>query len=134
MGLENFNFFSFDIPSIQMTILPSANSPGIPTGTSSTGGAAAVLMRPGGQTKVLRCHLGELARHTAYECELVGLLLATELIHRNPSAPELYHIFLDNQAAINASTNVTLRSGQHLAQAIFRALHKPQRSALGRFS
>jgi len=67
-----------------------------------TTGAAAVMLRAAGQHRILCYHLGELTTHTVYECELVGLLLATELIRRNPSVPEPFSYFLDNQAAIKA--------------------------------
>jgi len=97
------------------------------SGHDGHAGAAAVLLRAAGQHKALRYHLGELTLHTVYESELVGLLLAAELIRRNPSIPEPFHIFLDNQAAIQAPTSVVTRMGQQLAQAIYLALCKPRR-------
>ncbi|EIW74310.1 hypothetical protein CONPUDRAFT_67707, partial [Coniophora puteana RWD-64-598 SS2] len=43
-------------------------------------GAAAVMVRVNGTTKVLRYHLGSDQRHTVFEAELVGILLAMELL------------------------------------------------------
>jgi hypothetical protein len=75
-------------------------------GSGSNGhvGAAATMIHQGSTPKTLRYQLGALTSHTVYEGELVGLLLAAELIRRHPSAPDPYHIFLDNQAAITAPT------------------------------
>jgi len=89
-------------------------------------GTVAVIPRTNGQHKVMHYHLGELVQHTVYECELVGLLLASKLIRHNPSIPKPFHIFLNNQVAIKAPLRIVTRSGQQLVQAIYLALCKPR--------
>jgi len=98
------------------------------SGHNGHAGSAAILLQTTGRFKALRFHLGELTKHTVYESELVGLLLATELIHQNLSTPEPFHIFLDNQAAIQAPTRSANKSGQYISEAILTAMRKPRRT------
>jgi len=95
------------------------------SGHDGHAGTVAVIPRTNGQHKVMHYHLGELVQHTVYECELVGLLLASKLIRHNPSIPKPFHIFLNNQVAIKAPLRIVTRSGQQLVQAIYLALCKP---------
>src|SRR6266481_2817851 len=50
------------------------------SGLDGEAGASAVLYWDGQFVGTLHCYLGPLTRHTAYEAELVGILLALELI------------------------------------------------------
>ena len=48
-------------------------------------GAATIVFRDGQEVKSVRYLLGPLTHHTTYEAEVVGILLALELIHRERS-------------------------------------------------
>ena len=68
-------------------------------------GASAVLYRPGhAEPTVLRHHLGASTRHSVYEAELVGLLLATHLLLRLLSF-HLASCAADNTASLLAVRN-----------------------------
>ena len=54
-------------------------------GIDRMAGAAAIVFRNGQEVKSIRYLLGPLTCHTTYEAEVVGVLLALELIHREPS-------------------------------------------------
>jgi len=86
-------------------------------------GAAAVLFTNSTETKHLTFHLGSDKEHTVYEGELVGILLALQLIKdlrsrakRNPPA-----IGLDNQAAIRGLNNQRPHAAHYLLDSIHDA-------------
>ncbi|KAL7280763.1 hypothetical protein ACG7TL_005707 [Trametes sanguinea] len=62
----------------------------------------------------LYLHLGPAAQHTVYEAELVGVLLAMELIRTERRCNGVVSIALDNKAAIQASTLRTSAPGRYL--------------------
>ena len=77
-------------------------------------GAAAVLIRPGKNTRKLHFHLGSIEHHTVFEAELVGLLLGLHLIKTEKSRTS-YALGADNQAAITAAATPSNKSGHYLA-------------------
>jgi len=86
-------------------------------------GAAAVLYKRGTtqELSTLKYHLGDHTRHTTYEAEAVGAILATWLLQRIPDlAWSSASIYTDNQALIRSSTKRATNSGHYLAEA-FRA-------------
>ena len=64
-------------------------------------GTAAVMFCDGQEATSLRYQLSLLTWHTTYDAEVVGVLLALELIRRE-SAAHSATIRLDNQAVIQA--------------------------------
>ena len=64
-------------------------------------GASAVLYSPGRhRPRVLHYHLGPSSDHTVYEAELVGTLLALELLRTEPRLSMKTSVALDNAAMI----------------------------------
>ena len=55
------------------------------SGIEGMAGAAAIMFQNGQEVKSIRYLLGPLTCHTPYEAEVVGVLLALELIHRERS-------------------------------------------------
>ena len=68
-------------------------------------------------TKVasLRYHLGAASKHTVFEAELVGMILAAHLLNTNEDLPLPASIFVDNQAAILAGEHPTTKPGHYLS-------------------
>ena len=95
------------------------------SGIKGNVGSAAVWIKNGITHCTLQCHLGKLAKHTVYESELVGIILALEIVHKaGCSMPCPICISLDNQAAIKAPRLNNMASGQHLIRALTHsALH-----------
>jgi ribonuclease HI len=94
-------------------------------------GAAAVLIRPGKETRKLHYHLGSTEHHTVFEAELVGLLLGLHLI-KTEKMRTSYALGADNQAAITAVATPSNRSGHYLANQFLSTafnLHKINRTA-----
>jgi ribonuclease HI len=83
-------------------------------------GAAAILIRPGKETRKLHCHLGSTEHHTVFEAELVGLLLGLHLIKTEKKRTK-YAIGVDNQAAMTAVATPGNRSGHYLADTFLTA-------------
>ena len=77
-------------------------------------GAAAVLIRPGKETRKLHYHLGTTDQHTVFEAELVGLILGLHLIKTEKTRTS-YALGADNQAALTAVATPSNRSGHYLA-------------------
>ena len=71
--------------------------------------------------------LGKDTVHTVFKSELVGILLALQLLRRYPSARTALTA-LDNQAAIVALTNRPSQPGQYLVNTIHDQLHALRRS------
>ncbi|KAH7916938.1 hypothetical protein BV22DRAFT_972243, partial [Leucogyrophana mollusca] len=67
--------------------------------------------------------LGRSDEHTVYEGELVGMILATELIRRERRI-ETVAMGLDNQAAILAAANPRAGPGQYLVEGICKGIDR----------
>lgn len=78
-------------------------------------GAAAVLYRKGKLSRSLRLNLGSAKQHTIYEAELVGLILAIQLIKTEKRGKVACAIGADSQAALSALQSELVKPGQHLA-------------------
>jgi ribonuclease HI len=83
-------------------------------------GAAAILIRPGKETRKLHFHLGSTDRHTVFEAELVGLILGLHLIKTEKTRTS-YAIGADNQAALAAAATPGSNSGHYLANLFLTA-------------
>ena len=90
-------------------------------------GASAVLYRPGTEEPtVLRYHLGASTRHTVYEAELVGLLLAAHLLLGLLS----FHVAscaADNTACLRAIRNRRPHPAHYLVDELLHDLDKMKR-------
>jgi hypothetical protein len=75
-----------------------------PDGSGLNGniGAAAIILRPNGNTTTLQYHLGTDQQHTVHESEVVGLLLAAHLLSKEADIVKPISIFVDNQATIKS--------------------------------
>ena len=89
------------------------------SGIEGMAGTAAIIFRNGQKVESIHYLLGPLMHHTTYEAEVVGVLLALELIHREHSASSAT-IRLDNQAVIQAL------GGRHAkpVQALLNLVHE----------
>jgi len=83
------------------------------SGQNGNIGGAAILRRKGHTVKSIQMHLGKDTDHTVYEGEVIGLILAIELL-KNTQRPQLVSLALDNQAAIRASVTSKPGPGQYL--------------------
>ena len=72
--------------------------------------------------------LGPISQHTVFEGELVGVILALELLCLVPASTTTAMIALDNQAAIFAMANNARQLGQYLLNEIHSQLRALQRS------
>jgi hypothetical protein len=88
-------------------------------------GSAAVTRRDSGEELVRRLHMGKLKHHTVYESEVVGVLLAADIVKEIRPTQDVT-ILLDNQATIRSLNRRKHHSGQHLVYAAQRnSLHLP---------
>ena len=94
-------------------------------------GAAAVLYRNGRLRKSLRLHMGAANEHTVYEAELVGLILAIQLIKEEKKGKTSCAIGTDNQAAIESLHSELTRPGQHLAAEFLKLANQVAKSRSG---
>lgn len=91
------------------------------SGQNGKAGAAAILMEGDNPlpTRTLCYHLGLLSRHTTYEAEAVGAILATHLIKLIPASVteenEIIH-YVDNQSIIKALQAHKGKTGQYLIE------------------
>ena len=76
-------------------------------------GGAAVLKRGGRTKKTLKFHLGSDKKHTVYEGEEVGMILAAELI-RNEHQARKISLGVDSKAAIQAARSSKTAPGHYL--------------------
>lgn len=76
-------------------------------------GAAAVATSHKGQHHTRRHYLGNLSEHTVFEGEVVGIVLALDIIRQEPRIKKAT-ILLDNQAAIKAVHKQGPQPGQYL--------------------
>ncbi|CAG8624840.1 14744_t:CDS:2, partial [Acaulospora colombiana] len=91
-------------------------------------GAAAVMYRNGRLTKHLQYHLGPITEHTVYEGELIGILLALELLKTIRARRPKVHINLDNQAAIISTLTNRPQPAHHILDEIITTIDDIQRS------
>src|SRR6266481_9932758 len=75
------------------------------SGLDGKAGAGAVVFRGSCLVGSVRYCLSPLTCHTTYEAEVVGVLLALELIHRERRRSNTVSLKLDNQAVICALNN-----------------------------
>ena len=75
-------------------------------------GATAVLTRMGTTQRILHYHLGPEGEHTVHEAELIGILLAIQLIKTEHVVSIPIAIRANNQVALEAF-NTNLRSPAH---------------------
>ena len=85
-------------------------------------GAAPILPKTGAS---LRFKLGKETRHTIFQGELIGILLALTLLEASSLADTVL-ITLDNQAAIQALQGNHMHPSQHLLNEIHLATHNIQ--------
>lgn len=76
-------------------------------------GGAAVLMRGDAVEKERRFHLGTTEEHTVYEGEIVGMILAVQLL-REAGGEGTMALGVDNQAAIKATSAFSSQPGHYL--------------------
>jgi ribonuclease HI len=76
-------------------------------------GGAAVLCRRGRQVSSLGFDLGADTDHTVYEGEIVGMILAVELLKKAPRACKI-SLAIDNKAAILATRTFSSKPGHYL--------------------
>ncbi|KAG1876673.1 hypothetical protein DFJ58DRAFT_721136 [Suillus subalutaceus] len=86
-------------------------------------GGAAVLMRGGEAVKEKRFHLGNDQEHTVYEGEIVGMILAVELL-REEGGGGTMALRVDNQAAISATNAFVSKPGHYLMDIFHNDLRK----------
>jgi ribonuclease HI len=91
-------------------------------------GAAAILICPGKLHCTLHHHLGPASEHTVHEAELVGILLALQLVKSEKKGQTSFLIGMDNQAAL-AAFKSDMRSPAHsLAREALRQGNMIQKS------
>jgi hypothetical protein len=88
------------------------------SGYAESIGAAAVIP---GTDHTLKYRAGSDDRHTVFEGELIGILLALQFPSHFPAATSLF-IALDNQAAIKALINNNPQPGQRILDEIHRTI------------
>lgn len=86
-------------------------------------GGAAVAWDSEGTKYTRRLYLGPLTEHTVYEGEVVGVILATDIIKEAMPRGRVT-ILLDNQPAIRSSAKKKHHSGQHLVLAAQDAIQE----------
>ena len=87
------------------------------SGLNGMAAAAAVLFWGGREIEATCYRLGPLSHHTTYEAEIVGVLLALQLVSNEDEA-DTVSIRLDNQAVVWALTNHRAQPAQSLLDAI----------------
>src|SRR6266481_152092 len=80
-------------------------------------GAAVALICGDQPVKILHYHLGPLTHHTTYEAEIIGVLLALQLIGKEWSG-SMASVKLDNQAVIQALSSCQAKPGNSLLSLI----------------
>jgi len=82
------------------------------SGLKGNVGSAAVWVKNSIAHHTLQLHLGKLTDHTVYKSELVGIILALEIVRKaGHTMPQPICISLDNQAAIRAQTLAAQHQG-----------------------
>ena len=90
-------------------------------------GAAAILTRADKPPRVLHLHLGSEKEHTVHEAELVGILLAMQLISTEKHGSTSFAIAVDNQVAIQSFHSELRNPGHHLSREIIRIANQIQK-------
>ena len=90
-------------------------------------GAAAILFRQGSPPCTMHLYLGPEEEHTVHEAELVGILLALQLISTEKHRSTSFAIGVDNQAAIQAFDSGLRSPGHHLAREAIRVANQIQK-------
>jgi ribonuclease HI len=85
-------------------------------------GASAVAKTRNNTLEVRRHHLGSLRRHTVFEGEVLGTILALDSIRQQPCIKKA--VILDNQAAIEALCRRKKQPGQYLIRLFQTELEK----------
>ena len=83
------------------------------SGIDGLAGAATVLFLDGLEVRSVHYQLGSLTQHTTYEAEVIGVLLALELLCQEQRA-HMASIKLDNQAVIQALGTRSTKPAQSL--------------------
>ena len=91
-------------------------------------GAAAVILKPGQQPRILHYHLGSDTEHTVQEAELVGLLLGIHLIKTEKKGRTSFALGTDNQAAIKTLTTNLVTPSQQIVLKFLKAAASIQKS------
>jgi ribonuclease HI len=100
------------------------------SGQDRNAGAAAVMYRKGRENleRTLRYHLGSLEKHTNYEAEAVGLLIAFWMLNNQHIVGRLpVSIYVDSQALLKAIKKVALRPGQYLIKTLLQQAEQVSR-------
>ena len=84
-------------------------------------GVAAIMTKNGKTIDKLHFHLGKMEEHTAFEAELVGMILGLQLIKNRLAKNVAYAIGVDNQAAIRSLASKLDKSGHYLAAEVLDA-------------
>jgi len=87
-------------------------------------GGAAVLMREGVEVMERRFHLGTKKEHTVYEGEIVGMILAVQLLCKAGTTRGTMALRVDNQAAIRATSTFNSQAGHYLIDIFHNDLHQ----------
>ena len=88
-------------------------------------GSAAAYQTTEGSIITRRLNLGDLNKHTVFEAEVTGLILALDIIRSRPfTKVEKVTILLDNQAAILAAGKPKKQSGQYIIQGFHASFQK----------
>ena len=93
------------------------------SGIEGMAGVAAVLFHDRQEIRSLRYQLGPLTHHTTYEAEVVGVLLAAELIHKE-CAVHTATIRLDSQAVMQALDGCSTKLAQSLLNSVHEACNE----------
>lgn len=93
-------------------------------------GAAAVAAHPQGGIIARRAYLGQLTRHTVFEGELFGVLLALRMVRELPGIVDVV-VCLDNQSAIIRVRDPRPKPGQLITTAIHEALARLRKHRAG---
>ena len=93
------------------------------SGIEGMAGAAAVLFSDSQEIWLLRYQLGPLTCHTMYEAKVVGVLLATELIHKE-CVVHTATIRLNSQAVMQVLGGRSAKLAQSLLNSVHEACHE----------
>jgi ribonuclease HI len=90
-------------------------------------GVAAILIHPGKEPRKLHYQLGPITEHTVHEAEMVGILLALQLVKTEPAGQTTITINVDNQAAIKVFQSELGSLGHHIAREALRLANRTQK-------
>lgn len=90
-------------------------------------GAAAVLTRAGHPPRALHLYMGPESEHTVHEAELVGILLALQLISTEKHSSTSFALGVDNQAVLKAFQSALRNPGHHIAREALQMANQVQK-------